>query len=94
VYYPAPSGLSSLFLSSFVSLLWQPTLVFKIAPIHFLCDFQTSVSVFINTVLPLWGKRIKLKKKKNKGDKINLLSNKMQYQECHGNLTIFVKRHA
>jgi hypothetical protein len=32
--------------------------------------------------------------KKNKGDKINLLSNKMQYQECHGNLTIFVERHA
>jgi hypothetical protein len=30
------------------------------------------------------GKSIKLKKKKNKGDKINLLSNKMQYQECHG----------
>jgi hypothetical protein len=26
--YPASSGLSSLFLSSFVSLLWQPTLVF------------------------------------------------------------------
>jgi hypothetical protein len=37
----------------------------------------------------------KNKKKKNKGDnKINLLSNKMQYQECHGNLTIFVQRHA
>jgi hypothetical protein len=28
------------------------------------------------------GKRIKFKKI-NKGDKINLLSNKMQYQECH-----------
>jgi hypothetical protein len=63
-------GLSSLFLSSFVSLLWQPTLVFKIAPIM--------------------GKKNKIKK----GDKINLLSNKMQYQECHGNLTIFVERHA
>jgi hypothetical protein len=49
---------------------------------------QAYLSVFINTVLPLWGKR------KNKGDKINLLSNKMQYQECHGNLTIFVERHA
>jgi hypothetical protein len=55
---------------------------------------QAYLSVFINTVLPLWGKRIKLKKKKNKGDEINLLSNKMQYQECHGNLTIFVERHA
>jgi hypothetical protein len=56
---------------------------------------QAYLSVFINTVLPLWGKRIKFKKKKkNKGDKINLLSNKMQYQECHGNLTIFVERHA
>jgi hypothetical protein len=43
---------------------------------------QAYLSVFINTVLPLWGKRIKLKKI-NKGDKINLLSNKMQYQECH-----------
>jgi hypothetical protein len=32
----------------------------------------------------------KKNKMKNKGDKINLLSNKMQYQECHGNLTIFV----
>jgi hypothetical protein len=32
---------------------------------------------------------MKLKKKKN-----NLLSDKMQYQECHGNLTIFVERHA
>jgi hypothetical protein len=55
---------------------------------------QAYLSVFINTVLPLWGKRIKFKKKINKGDKINLLSNKMQYQECHGNLTIFVERHA
>jgi hypothetical protein len=54
---------------------------------------QAYLSVSINTVLPLWGKRIKFKKK-NKGDKINLLSNKMQYQECHGNLTIFVERHA
>jgi hypothetical protein len=54
---------------------------------------QAYLSVFINTVLPLWGRRIKLKKK-NKDDKINLLSNKMQYQECHGNLTIFVERHA
>jgi hypothetical protein len=54
---------------------------------------QAYLSVFINTVLPLWGKRIKFKKK-NKSDKINLLSNKMQYQECHGNLTIFVERHA
>jgi hypothetical protein len=54
---------------------------------------QAYLSVFINTVLTLWGKRIKLKKI-NKGDKINLLSNKMQYQECHGNLTIFVERHA
>jgi hypothetical protein len=41
---------------------------------------QAYFSVFINTVLPLWGKRIKIKE--NKGDKINLLSNKMQYQEC------------
>jgi hypothetical protein len=39
------------------------------------------------------GKKNKLKKK-NKGDKIYLLSNKMQNQECHGNLTIFVERHA
>jgi hypothetical protein len=54
---------------------------------------QAYLSVFINTVLPLWGRRIKLKKK-NRGDKINLLSNKMQYQECHGNFTIFVERHA
>jgi hypothetical protein len=38
------------------------------------------------------GKKDKIKKKK--GDKIYLLSNKMQYQECHGNLTIFVERHA
>jgi hypothetical protein len=52
---------------------------------------QAYLSVFINTVFPLSGKGIKLKKKK--GDKINLLSNKMQYQECHGNLTIFVERH-
>jgi hypothetical protein len=43
---------------------------------------QAYLSVFINTVLPLWGKRIKLKKKKTKVIKINLLSNKMQYQEC------------
>jgi hypothetical protein len=28
------------------------------------------------------GKKNKIKKKKNKDDKINLLSNKMQYQEC------------
>jgi hypothetical protein len=28
------------------------------------------------------GKKNKIKKKKNKGDQINLLSNKMQYQEC------------
>jgi hypothetical protein len=41
---------------------------------------QADLSVFINTVLPLWGKRIKFKKKT--GGKINLLSNKMQYQEC------------
>jgi hypothetical protein len=40
------------------------------------------------------GEKNKIKKKKNKGDKINLRSNKMQYQECHGNLTIFVERHA
>jgi hypothetical protein len=41
------------------------------------------------------GKKNKIKKKKkNKRDKINLLSNKMQYQECHGKLTIFVERHA
>jgi hypothetical protein len=41
------------------------------------------------------GKKNKIKKKKkNKSDKINLLSNKMHYQECHGNLTIFVERHA
>jgi hypothetical protein len=53
---------------------------------------QAYLSVFINTVLPLRGKRKKLKK--NKGDKTNLLSNKMQYQECHGNLTIFIERHA
>jgi hypothetical protein len=52
---------------------------------------QAYLSVFIDTVLPLWGKRIK---KKKKGDKINLLSSKMQYQECHENLTIFVERHA
>jgi hypothetical protein len=39
---------------------------------------QAYLSVFINTVLPLWGKRIQFKKK---GDKINLLGNKMQYQE-------------
>jgi hypothetical protein len=39
------------------------------------------------------GKKNKIKKKINKDDKINLLSNKMQYQECHGNLTIFVERH-
>jgi hypothetical protein len=51
---------------------------------------QAYLSVFINIVLPLWGKRIKLKKKKQ----INLLSNKMQYQEYHGNVTIFVERHA
>jgi hypothetical protein len=37
------------------------------------------------------GKKNKILKK---GVKINLLSNKMQYQECHGNLTIFVERHA
>jgi hypothetical protein len=37
------------------------------------------------------GKKNKIKKK---SDKINLLSNKMHYQECHGNLTIFVERHA
>jgi hypothetical protein len=54
---------------------------------------QAYLSVFINIVLPLWRKRIKLKKK-NKSDKINLVSNKMQYQERHGNLTIFVERHA
>jgi hypothetical protein len=36
------------------------------------------------------GKKNKIKKKKNKSDKINLLSIKMQYQDCHGNLTIFV----
>jgi hypothetical protein len=54
---------------------------------------QAYLSVFINTVLPLWEKKNKIKKK-NKGDKINLLSNKMQYQDCHGNLTIFVERHA
>jgi hypothetical protein len=35
------------------------------------------------------GKKNEIKKKK-----INLLSDKMQYQECHGNLTIFVERHA
>jgi hypothetical protein len=29
------------------------------------------------------GKKNKIKKKINKGDKINSLSNKMQYQECH-----------
>jgi hypothetical protein len=28
------------------------------------------------------GKKNTIKKTKNKGDKINLLSNKMQYQEC------------
>jgi hypothetical protein len=38
------------------------------------------------------GKTNKIKKKKD--DKINLLGNKMQYQECYGNLTIFVERHA
>jgi hypothetical protein len=41
----------------------------------------------------MW-KKNKIKKTKNKSDKINLLSNKMQYQKCHGNLTIFVERHA
>jgi hypothetical protein len=40
---------------------------------------QAYLSVFINGVLPLWGKKNKILKK---GDKINLLSNKMQYQEC------------
>jgi hypothetical protein len=40
------------------------------------------------------GKKNKIKKKIKSGDKINLLSNKMQYKECHGNLTIFVERHA
>jgi hypothetical protein len=39
------------------------------------------------------GKKNKIEKK-TKGDKINLLSSKMEYQECHGNLTIFVERHA
>jgi hypothetical protein len=34
---------------------------------------QAYLSAFINTVLPLWGKRIKFKKT-NKGDKINLLT--------------------
>jgi hypothetical protein len=43
---------------------------------------QAYLSVFINTVLPLWGKRIKFKK--NKGDKINLVLT----------MTIFVQRHA
>jgi hypothetical protein len=38
------------------------------------------------------GKKNKIKKK-NKGDKINL-NNKMQYQQYHGNLTMFVERHA
>jgi hypothetical protein len=37
------------------------------------------------------GKKNKIKKKNKL---CNLLSNKMQYQECHGNLTIFVERHA
>jgi hypothetical protein len=40
------------------------------------------------------GKKNKIKKTKNKNDKINLLSNKMQCLKCHGNLTIFVERHA
>jgi hypothetical protein len=91
VYYPASSGLSSLFLSSFVSLLWQPTLVFEIAPIDFLCDFQTSLSFYIHKYsFSIMGKKNKIKKKNKL---CNLLSNKMQYQECYGNLTIFVERH-
>jgi hypothetical protein len=61
VYYPASSDLSSLFLSSFVSLLWQPTLVFQIAPIHFLCDFQTSVSFCIHKYsFAIMGKKNKI----------------------------------
>jgi hypothetical protein len=61
----------------------------------FLCDFQTSVSLCIHKYsFAIMGKKNKIKKKKNKSDKINLLSIKMQYQECHGNLTIFVERHA
>jgi hypothetical protein len=64
------------------------------APIHFLCDFQTSVSFCIHKYsFAIMGKKNKIKKKINKGDKINLLSNKMLYEECHGNLTIFVERH-
>jgi hypothetical protein len=60
----------------------------------FLGDFQTSVSFCIHKYsFDIMGKKNKLKKK-NKGDKIYLLSNKMQNQECHGNLTIFVERHA
>jgi hypothetical protein len=59
-----------------------------------LCDFQTSVSFCIHKYsFAITGKKNKIKNK-NKGDKINLPSNKMQYQECHGNLTIFVERHA
>jgi hypothetical protein len=64
------------------------------APIHFLCDFQTSVSFCIHKYsFAIIRKKNKILKKINKGDKINLLSNKMQYEECHGNLTIFVERH-
>jgi hypothetical protein len=36
------------------------------------------------------GKKNKIKKKKTKVIKLT----KMQYQDCHGNLTIFVERHA
>jgi hypothetical protein len=54
----------------------------------FFCDFQTSVSFCIHKY------SFAIMGKKNKKKQINLLSNKMQYQECHGNLTIFVERHA
>jgi hypothetical protein len=40
---------------------------------------QAYLSVFINTVLPLWGKRIKFKKN-NKGDKINLQRAKINFK--------------
>jgi hypothetical protein len=49
----------------------------------FFLNFQTSVSFCIHKYsFAIMGKKNKIKKTKNKGDKINLLSNKMQYQEC------------
>jgi hypothetical protein len=63
VYYPASSGLSSLFLSSFVAAM--ATNFGFLNSTHTCVIFkQAYLSVFINTVLPLWGKRIKFKKTK------------------------------